>query len=237
MSIRPTVETSARLTSTSYVVLGLTDREGPITPYGLKRHVDATIGHFWTFPHAALYTEPPRLVGLGLLSEVREAEGRRRRLFSITNEGRMAIRDWLATPATASTELRDAGLLQLFFMDLGSADQRRALADEQLVIHRTALAGYEEDERAERGLERSEPHALTEERWRGLTLPMGILYERAAVEFWDGVTAAARADDVDIDRRRLEDRRARVVSNEASRDDGNAAADLQGLRKPASTTS
>jgi DNA-binding PadR family transcriptional regulator len=220
------------------VVLGLTGREGPITPYGLKRHVEATIGHFWTFPHAALYTEPPRLAGLGLLTEVREAEGRRRRLFSITDEGRAAIRDWLATPAMASTELRDAGLLQLFFSDLGSADQRRALASAQLAVHRAALARYEADERAEHGLGSAEPLALTEERWRGLTLPMGILYERAAVEFWEGVTAAAQADDAGVDRRRLDDRRTRTDANDASRDDGsNAAADLHGLAEPAPTTS
>ena len=43
-----------RLTSTSYLVLGLLAREGPSTPYGLERHVEATIGNFWSFPHTLL---------------------------------------------------------------------------------------------------------------------------------------------------------------------------------------
>ncbi len=33
----------------------------------------------------------------------------------------------------------------------------------------------------------------TVEHWRGATLPMGVLYERAAVAFWKGVANAAEA--------------------------------------------
>jgi DNA-binding PadR family transcriptional regulator len=102
-------------------VLGLLDAYGPATPYDLKRHVTATIGHFWSFPHALLYKEPARLTELGLLTEERESGGRRRRLFSITTVGRQALRAWLARPSQETTELRDLGLLQLFFADLEPA--------------------------------------------------------------------------------------------------------------------
>ncbi len=187
----------AHLTSTSYLVLGLTEREGPITPYDLKRRVAATIGHFWTFPHAQLYKEPPRLVRLGLLTEEREAGGRRRRLFQITDDGRGAISEWLTRPSLDSTELRDAGLLQLFFMDLGSADERQALAEAQLAIHRAALAHYEGEWNAERSTPGpSHPAERAVERWRRVTLPMALLYERAAIEFWAGVVADRQADGV-----------------------------------------
>src|SRR5664280_1514106 len=67
MSIDSQRFATAQLTPTSYLVLGLVAREGPSTPYDLKGHVAATIGHFWPFPHALLYKEPPRRVGLGLL--------------------------------------------------------------------------------------------------------------------------------------------------------------------------
>jgi len=202
----------AHLTSTSYLVLGLIEREGPSTPYELKRHVGATIGHFWSFPHALLYKEPARLVELGLLTEVREAGGRRRRLFTITARGRAAIRAWLATPSQEPTELRDAGLLQLFFADLGSTDDRLALAVAQLAIHRSALARYEDDRPGARGPNGSDSAARTVERWRGVTLPMGILYERAAVAFWEGIIAGARVDDAAADRSWAEDDGARLTS-------------------------
>src|ERR1035437_1237640 len=183
MSIDTTAAPPAHLSSSSYLVLGLIEREGPSTPYELKRHVAATIGHFWSFPHALLYKEPARLLKLGMLTEKREAGGRRRRLFTITGRGRAAIQTWLATPSQEPTELRDAGLLQLFFADLGSTDDRRALAVAQLTIHRAALTRYEDDRRGERALNGSDSAARTVEHWRGVTLTMGLLYARAAVEF------------------------------------------------------
>src|SRR5450759_293587 len=102
MSIDTRAAPPGRLTSTSYLVLGLIEREGPSTPYELKRHVAATIGHFWSFPHALLYNEPARLVELGLLTAEREADGRRRRLFTLTDRGRAAIRAGPATPPPGS---------------------------------------------------------------------------------------------------------------------------------------
>ena len=66
------------LTPTSAIVLGLLELIGEGTPYDLKQAVGMTVGHFWTFQHAQLYTETERLAKAGLLSERREAGGRRR---------------------------------------------------------------------------------------------------------------------------------------------------------------
>ncbi|MGC8635316.1 MAG: PadR family transcriptional regulator [Candidatus Limnocylindrales bacterium] len=182
---------TAQLTPTSYLVLGLLAREGPSTPYALKRHVAATLGHFWSFPHSLLYGEPARLTGFGLLREEREQSGRRRRVFAITEPGRVALQDWLARPSHEPTELRDPGLLQLFFADLGPPEARLAIAEEQLAIHRAKLVDYEEDQRAERGTGKDGPGGRTTERWRGETVQMGLLYERAAVAFWTGIVESA----------------------------------------------
>ena len=180
-----------RLTPTSYLVLGLLAREGPSTPYALERQVAATLGNFWSFPHTLLYSEPPRLEALGLVTETREQEGRRRRLFAITPTGREALGAWLERPADVPTELRDRGLLQLFFMDLASEETRLRLAEKQLAIHRSKLSTYELDARIERRQGTSAPGLRTAEHWRGATLPMGLLYEEAAVEFWQGVADEA----------------------------------------------
>ena len=185
-----------QLTPTSHLVLGLLAREGPSTPYELKRHVAATLGHFWSFPHTLLYGEPARLAGLGLLSERREDGGRRRRIFTITPAGVEALRAWLSLPSREPTELRDPGLLQLFFADLGPPGARAAIAAEQLAIHRGRLANYEEDQRADRGPLEAGPGHRTAERWRGETVRMGVLYERAAVDFWAGIAGGAGAEGV-----------------------------------------
>jgi PadR family transcriptional regulator AphA len=182
-----------RLTPTSYLVLGLLAREGPSTPYELERHVRATLGNFWSFPHTLLYTEPPRLAALGLVTETREADGRRRRVFVLSQEGLSALEAWLDRPSAAPTELRDPGLLQLFFADLASDESRLRLAEQQLAIHRAKLAAYREDQRQERRPDGAQRGQRTVEHWRGETLPMGLLYEGAAVEFWIGVVARAGA--------------------------------------------
>ncbi|HET7082972.1 MAG TPA: PadR family transcriptional regulator [Candidatus Limnocylindria bacterium] len=195
---------TAQLTPTSYLVLGLIAREGQSTPYDLKRHVTATIGHFWSFPHALLYKEPQRLKELGLLTEEREADGRRRRLFSITDAGRQALRSWLARPAQQPTELRDLGLLQLFFADLEPATTVN-IANEQLALHRAQLATYDAGRTAATPRESHSP-SPTVEHWRGVTLRMGLLYERAAVEFWAGVAAREPAAGSATAHSRLKDR-------------------------------
>ena len=182
-----------RLTPTSYLVLGLLAREGPSTPYDLERHVRATLGNFWSFPHTLLYSEPPRLADLGLVTETRETEGRRRRVFTITPVGISALTSWFERPSSAPTELRDLGLLQLFFADLASGPARLRLAEQQLAIHRAKLSDYQEDERLERRPEGSGRGQRTVEHWRGETLPMGLLYEGVAVDFWTQVVAKARA--------------------------------------------
>jgi PadR family transcriptional regulator AphA len=182
-----------RLTPTSYLVLGLLAREGPSTPYDLEQHVRATLGNFWSFPHTLLYSEPPRLAALALATETRETEGRRRRVFAITSAGETALGAWLDRPSAASTELRDLGLLQLFFADLAPADARLRLAEQQLATHQVKLAAYEQDLRIERGLDGSRKGQRTVEHWRGETLRMGLLYETAAVEFWTGAVANARS--------------------------------------------
>jgi DNA-binding PadR family transcriptional regulator len=184
-----------RLTPTSYLVLGLLAREGPSTPYALERHVAATLGNFWSFPHTLLYSEPTRLETLGLVTEPREPEGRRRRMFAITSTGREALGAWLERPADVPTELRDRGLLQLFFMDLASDEVRLRLAQKQLAIHRSKLAAYEIDARLERRDGTAGPGVRTAEHWRGATLPMGLLYERAAVAFWTSVAEDAAGPD------------------------------------------
>src|ERR1700751_4935252 len=128
-----------RLTPTSYVVLGLLELlGGEATPYELKRAAAISVGNLWSLHHAQLYTEPEHLATAGLVSERREQTGRRRRRYSLTPAGREALRAWREQPTNAFTELRDPGLLQLFF----GADPA-PLAAVQLAVHERKLAEYE----------------------------------------------------------------------------------------------
>ncbi|PNY82119.1 PadR family transcriptional regulator [Deinococcus koreensis] len=171
--------TDASLGPSAYIVLGFIARCGPSTSYDLKRWADGSVGYFWTFPRSQLYAEPQRLSDLGLLSESQEEGGRRRRLYTVTGAGQRALEDWLRSPA-GFPELRDPGLLRMFFMEAGDPAPLRALAQEQLALHRARLAEYE-TQAAQHG---PGPQPLSRR-----TLRMGFLYEHANITFWEEVLA------------------------------------------------
>ena len=117
-----------RLGPVSYLVLGVTALRGPSTPYDLKRFVQLSIGHFWPFPHTQLYAEPERLAAAGLLTETREESGRRRRHYEITDAGRAALADWLASPSSPPRYESEA-LVKVMFAENGSRDDLLASAE------------------------------------------------------------------------------------------------------------
>jgi PadR family transcriptional regulator, regulatory protein AphA len=166
---------SIALTPTSYLVLGCLALGGPATPYEMKASVNNSVGFFWSFPHSQLYSEPDRLARAGLLSEEREDTGRRRRVFAITDRGRAALRDWLADPSSELPEIRDIGLLKLFFGDLADSADIVRLAQTQRAAHQERLALYEL-------VDAQRPPGAA-----GATIRLGIAYERAAAAFWDSI--------------------------------------------------
>jgi DNA-binding PadR family transcriptional regulator len=159
-----------RLSPTSYIVLGLLEAAGEATPYDLKQAVAVSLGDFWSLPHAQLYAEPERLAKAGYLSERRERGGRRRKHYKLTPAGKQALSDWLAEPTDELTELRDLGLLKMFF----GADPR-TLASLQLPAHRRKLASYE---KLVAQIEGHVPAGMA------LALRAGIRHERESVRFW-----------------------------------------------------
>ncbi|EFV11684.1 PadR family transcriptional regulator [Segniliparus rugosus] len=100
---------------TSYLVLGTVQELGEATPYDLKQAMSQSTGHFWSVPHAMLYSEPARLAKAGLLGERQEQTGRRRKLYTVTEAGAEAFAAWLAEPPETMYELREPGILKLFF--------------------------------------------------------------------------------------------------------------------------
>lgn len=127
-----------RLTPTSFIVLGLIDWLGPSTPYRLKKMLERSIADFHPVPHTTFYAEPARLAAAGYLDESREAAGRRRKEYSLTEQGREALRDWLADPNAEPTEVRAPAMLKVFF----GADPE-PLANAALARHTALLEGFE----------------------------------------------------------------------------------------------
>ena len=116
------------LTTTSYALLGLLNIR-PWTTYELAKQVQRSLGWFWPRAERKLYEEPKRLVEYGLATAASESTGKRpRTVYSITADGRKALRRWLdAAPAEPSLEFE--ALVKVFFADGGSLAQLRSTLD------------------------------------------------------------------------------------------------------------
>lgn len=165
-----------RLSTTSYVVLGMIALRGPSTSYDLKRAIGRSVGYFWSFPHAQLYSEPKRLADAGLLDVHEEDAGRRRKTFTITKAGRTELRDWLAQPVGQHLEIRDVAEIKLFFSELATADDIKRLAEEQAQQHEARIAIYEEMQ--------DKYGDIDDVAGRMIPLGLGLAMEHAALGFW-----------------------------------------------------
>jgi DNA-binding PadR family transcriptional regulator len=165
-----------RLSHTSYLVLGLVASLGAATPYELKQMVNASLGCFWSFPHSQLYSEPDRLAELGLLEVDQEEAGRRRKRYSITAAGREALLAWLRDPDAERAEIREPGLLKLFFGALADDEDMARLAEARVKLYQQELDQYAEMEQAIK----DQP----ELRYPYATLRLGISWARACLAFW-----------------------------------------------------
>ena len=136
-----------RLTTTSYAVLSLLAIQ-PWAVYDLAKLMRRSLHYFWPRAESNLYAEPKRLVEAGYAEAHEEWTGdRKRSVYSITESGRTALGEWLATPS-AGQRLESEPHLRLLFANYGTKDDLLAVigrveADADEVIEHYAALGRE----------------------------------------------------------------------------------------------
>jgi PadR family transcriptional regulator, regulatory protein AphA len=161
------------LTPTGRVILGMLSL-GSQTGYEIKSFVDKTTRHFWAASYGQIYPELRRLEEQGLVRGTFEPTGgRARTVFELTTAGHAALRDWLASNAEPLNELRDEGMLKLFFSDSAGA---------QLRID-NIRAMRERSERKLTQLRALEPHASSGPQGPYLTLQLGIKMQESVIDW------------------------------------------------------
>ena len=109
---------------TGYVILGMLRHE-PRSGYEIKQVVDVSTRFFWAASYGQIYPELRKLARAGLVEgKARPTGGRRRTVYRLTDAGREELRRWLDRPPER-LELRDEGLLKLFFA--GAAEPSKAV--------------------------------------------------------------------------------------------------------------
>ena len=112
----------SELTGVGKVILGALHGRAR-SGYEIKQLVDRSTRFFWAASYGQIYPELRRLEKAGLVAgESNPSGGRKRRVYRLTAAGREVLHDWLTSPE-ATHEVRDEGLLKLFFADALAPDE------------------------------------------------------------------------------------------------------------------
>ncbi|WP_189785704.1 PadR family transcriptional regulator [Streptomyces capitiformicae] len=178
--------------------------EGEASGYDLAKAFDATVANFWMSTPQQLYRELERMEAEGLVTaRVVEQERRpNKRLFSLTEAGRKAVRAYTAEPLGKPAVIRDELLVKVQCLDAGDMEAVRTAIAERMEWATAKLARYER--LRQRLLDgRSEDAYFAEAERIGpyLTLLRGMSFERENLQWGDMAlrrleqrTAALRAE-------------------------------------------
>jgi len=184
--LSPNPKGIGELSPTAKVILGLL-AAGFETGYDIKRFVDKTTRHFHAASYGQIYPELRRLEGHGLVRGTPEPSGARARTaYALTPAGRRALTAWLRSDAETTYEMRDEGMLKLFFSD--------SLPEQRLANVRAMRRRYE---RKLAELRELEPKAATGPLGPSLTLELGIGLHEWLVAWCEDAERRLAAQDTD----------------------------------------
>jgi PadR family transcriptional regulator AphA len=117
------------LTTTSYAVLAVLALRDHST-YELTKQMRYSLHYLWPRAESNVYAEPKRLVAAGLADAREEWTGERRRtVYSITESGRAALREWIASSSTQQRYESEAALKVFFGENGGKEDMLSSLRE------------------------------------------------------------------------------------------------------------
>ncbi|KWV48724.1 transcriptional regulator [Bradyrhizobium macuxiense] len=118
--------------------------ERPMTGYELAKTFDASIGFFWKADHQQIYRELSRLRDKGhvLGREVVQSGKPNKLVYTLTPEGRAALKHWAARPSVPPS-IKDDLLVRLYALDSVDIEPLRADLMARLEHHRDRYERYE----------------------------------------------------------------------------------------------
>ena len=164
--------------------------ERPMTGYELAKTFDNSIGFFWKADHQQIYRELTKLRDRGHIQgrEVVQSGKPNKLVYTLTPEGRAALRHWAARPSVPAS-IKDDLLVRLYALDSVDIEPLRTDLMARLEHHRDRCARYE------RILAKRFPDGTADLADLGklLALRLGVRHERAVVEWCEDALAALPA--------------------------------------------
>ena len=160
------------------ILVCLTER--PMTGYELAKTFETSIGFFWKADHQQIYRELTRLRERGHVQarEVVQTGKPNKLVYTLTAEGKTALRHWAARPSSPPS-IKDDMLVRLCALEAIEMEPMRVDLMARLEHHRDRLARYE------RVLKKRFPHGAVslDDTGKLLALHLGLRHERAVVEW------------------------------------------------------
>jgi DNA-binding PadR family transcriptional regulator len=154
--------------------------DSPMTGYELAKTFDSSIGFFWKADHQQIYRELSKLRDRGQIQgrEVVQSGKPNKLVYTLTSEGRAALRQWAARPSSPAS-VKDDLLVRLYALDSVDLEPMRADLMARLEYHRDRFARYE------RILKKRFPNgaATLDDTGKLLLLRMGLRHERNVAEW------------------------------------------------------
>ncbi|GCE14532.1 PadR family transcriptional regulator [Tengunoibacter tsumagoiensis] len=130
----------------TYGVLGLLAFWGPLSGYDLKRIFDHTLAPMWGAAQSQIYKELRRMKELGWVEMEREEQEARpdRKVYSITEQGHVALRQWQAQ-SPEIFQLRDELLLKVLFGTFAAPGDIAQHLHASIATHERSLLAYRQN--------------------------------------------------------------------------------------------
>jgi PadR family transcriptional regulator, regulatory protein AphA len=173
-----------------FAILGMLALGKKKSGYDLKKAIAASTANFWSESYGNIYPTLRKLLEEGAIREDNEkapASKRQKQLYSITEKGRQALRQWLRQPAAVRSEDNEL-LLKLFFGSMMPVGESQAL----VAVHRDHhIALLEKFDAIERSISTG-PNTEEQKVYLRATVSYGKAVSRALIHWSDATEKALR---------------------------------------------
>ena len=177
--------------SLKHGLLGLLSYEGPTTGYDLDKLFKESLNYFWHAKTSQIYRELGAMEQLGWLTSERviQEEKPNKRVYSITEQGKTELVEWLSSPVTSpESRAKSSFLMRIFFAgEIGKDPTLRMLRGykKQLAAYINEMGGIQNEISKDEAAGADKSHTKY---WR-LTALHGEMHCKTAIEWADKAIA------------------------------------------------
>lgn len=165
----------------------------PMSGYDLRKAFDNSVRHFWSADQSQIYRTLTMLTaeGLTIQEDTSPDDPLGRKLYHLTEDGRVELHRWLNAPAHPVDD-RDPFLIQVFFSSLLTDDEAAAILEQQRAAIAEQLSAYEAMYHGFASTPTDKPRALF---FSLLTLESAIVQGRAYLRWLEEALDRVKRDD------------------------------------------